>query len=170
MPSSRVKYAPDGRSRTLLEEELILSSLRFHELVSEALQHALRDYDITGQQLNVLRILYVRGEPVPTGLIAERLLSRVPDVPRLIDRLEKRGLVERRACKEDRRRTMVALTKAGERLVAKIDEPLLESIEALFAHFPQKKIEKLKELLDEARTAVLAAHATETPPNKTSAR
>jgi DNA-binding MarR family transcriptional regulator len=159
MTSTRVRYAADGRSRTLPEEELLLASMRFHEVAHESIHAFLKEYDITGQQLNVLRILYVRAEPVPTGFIAERLISRVPDVPRLIDRLESRGLVERHTCEEDRRRTLVSLTKAGEKLVTRVDGPLLERIEALFVHLPQKKIALLTELLDEARAAAAKALA-----------
>jgi DNA-binding MarR family transcriptional regulator len=157
--SSRVRYAADGRSRTLPEEEMLLASMRFHEVAHESVQAFLKEYDITGQQLNVLRILYVRGEPVPTGFIAERLISRVPDVPRLIDRLESRGLVERHTCVEDRRRTLVRLTKAGEKLVTRVDGPLLAHIEGLFAHLSQKKVALLTELLHEARVAASQALA-----------
>src|SRR5689334_20356971 len=74
----------------------------------------LEPYDITGQQYNILRILRGAGKDgLPTMEIGERLIEKNPGLTRLIDRLEKKKLVERLRCETDRRQVFCIITKQG---------------------------------------------------------
>ena len=90
---------------------------RFHEAFAEA--------DLTLQQYNVLRILRGAGKDgLPTLDIAERMIERTPGITRMIDRLEKKGLAERRRSTEDRRQVLCHLTPEGRKLVNSLDRPV----------------------------------------------
>ena len=85
----------------------------------------LAPYGITLQQFNVLRILRgARPDGLCTLTIAERMIEETPGITRLIDRLEKKGLVRRVRSEEDRRQVWCRITPAGERLLARLDEPV----------------------------------------------
>ncbi len=99
-------------------------------------------------QYNVLRILRgAQGEDLPCHEVGARMLKRVPDVTRLLDRLEQRGLIERWRCAEDRRVVHTRITDAGLTLLAGIDQPLGELIAREFAHFTDRKLAQLDRLL-----------------------
>src|SRR5690349_12792490 len=85
-------------------------------------ERILDPHGITGQQYNILRILRGAGsEGLPTMDIGDRLIERSPGLTRLIDRLEKKGLVLRLRCETDRRQVFCKITKDGLQLLAKID-------------------------------------------------
>src|SRR5215831_14937473 len=85
----------------------------------------LAPHDVTLQQFNVLRILRgARPEGLCTLTIAERMIEKTPGITRLIDRLEKKGLVRRVRSEEDRRQVWCRITPAGERLLARLDDPV----------------------------------------------
>lgn len=85
----------------------------------------LAPHDITLQQFNVLRILRgARPDGLCTLTIAERMIEETPGITRLIDRLEKKGLVRRVRSEEDRRQVWCRITPAGERLLARLDDPV----------------------------------------------
>jgi DNA-binding MarR family transcriptional regulator len=108
-----------------LEEETYLSVLRTAESIRREVSILLKPYELTGSQYNVLRILRGAGaDGQLTGEIGERLVVRDPDVPRLLDRMEKRGLVHRQRQSDDRRCVRVTLTKAGRTLVDSLDKPI----------------------------------------------
>lgn len=82
--------------------------------IRERLDKVCNEFDITQGQYSVLRILKgVAPEGYPRGEIASRMLERAPDVTRLVDRLEERGLVERDRTRDDRRLSLTRITKKG---------------------------------------------------------
>ncbi|MBI1358324.1 MAG: MarR family transcriptional regulator [Acidobacteria bacterium] len=91
-----------------------------------------RTADLTDSQYNVLRILRGQPEGHPRCEIAGRMIDAAPDVTRLVDRLEKRGLVERLRCKEDRRLSLTRITDAGREVLRELD-PAIESMWASLA-------------------------------------
>jgi DNA-binding MarR family transcriptional regulator len=135
-----------------LEEEAYLNLQRTSNALSQGIAELLRVYDLTPAQYNVLRILRGAGE---NGLnasdIAGRMISRDPDVTRLVDRLEKRGLVERWRCSEDRRVVWTRIAPAGLELINPIDDPLNELHRQQLSHLSAEKLRMLIELLEEAR-------------------
>jgi DNA-binding MarR family transcriptional regulator len=127
------------------EEEAYLSVLRTADGFRRGIAQLLKPHGLTPSQYNVLRILRgAGGEGHLIGAIGERLVEQDPDVPRLIDRMEKKGWVVRRREADDRRCVRVTLTPAGRALVGKLDAPM----HALHhAQFKALKRPALRELL-----------------------
>ena len=135
-----------------LEEEAYLNVLRTSNTLSQGVGELLRSHDLTQAQYNVLRILRGAGERgLNASDIAGRMISRDPDVTRLVDRLEKRGLVDRWRCSEDRRVVWTRISPAGLALIDPIDAPLNELHRQLLSHMPPDRLQTLIELLEEAR-------------------
>jgi DNA-binding MarR family transcriptional regulator len=119
--------------------------------ISEKLQEEMKSHDLTITQFNVLRILRGQNEQaVSIGLIKERLIERNSDVSRIIDRLVKKELIERKENLIDRRQKDVFISKKGLATLSKIDK--VESIfEESLGHLSIKEAEQLNNLLDKAR-------------------
>lgn len=136
-----------------LEEEAAVSLARTAALLQHAGEELLGRYGITQTQYNVLRILRGAG---PNGLcrteIGERMINRVPDVTRLLDRMEDAGLVERERGEEDRRYVTARITREGLKLLTRLDQPLYEFLEAKLGHLGPNRLRSLIDLLAEART------------------
>jgi DNA-binding MarR family transcriptional regulator len=135
-----------------LEEEAYLSLERTAAVLRHHLAESLKAFGITGTQLNVLRIL--RGAR-PNGLcrneIGDRLVAQVPDVTRLLDRMEEAGLVVRERSAEDRRLVRTRITEEGLALLARLDDPLLALHADQLGHLPPDRLRALIELLAEVR-------------------
>jgi len=102
--------------------KLVVNLLLTYMRLSEPFQELLKKYDLTSTQYNVLRIL--RGQkqvPASIGLIKERMIERNSDVSRVIDRLLKKKLIERRENKNDRRQRDILINAAGLELLENID-------------------------------------------------
>lgn len=111
----------------------------------------LKPYHVTPQQFNVLRIL--RGQspkPVTLNLIRERMLDKMSDVSRIVERLREAGLVERVTCPSDRRAVDIRITKKGLDLLSEIDKEN-EKTDTLFQSLTEKEAAQLNELLDKLR-------------------
>lgn len=109
-------------------------------------------FQLSAQQYNALRLL--RGmypQPLPTLKLASRLISRAPDITRLLDRLEARGLVVRKRPSENRRTVQVAITAAGLELLRQIDAAVRECHERQLGHMRPTELKTLIELLRSAR-------------------
>jgi len=132
-----------------------LELVRSHEALSAEIAQFFSDRGITPQQFNVLRILAddVKGEGLRCSGISKRLVNRVPDITRLLDRLERAGLVARHRDARDRRVVRAALTAEGRALVDQIQGPLEEAVRALFAHLDEGELDQLTSLLKKARRA-----------------
>lgn len=103
-------------------------------------------------QYNVLRILRGAGEEgLPCREVGERMIKRVPDVTRLLDRMEAKGWVKRRRLARDRRVVQVRITPAGLKLVGSLDEPVRGLHRRRLGRMGEKKLRALLRLLEEAR-------------------
>jgi DNA-binding MarR family transcriptional regulator len=135
-----------------LEQEAMLSIARTDALLSYSIIDALKSFDVTPTQYNVLRILRGAG---PKGLCREdiraRLIAQVPDVTRLLDRLEQAGLVGRTRDTEDRRLVNTRITDAGLELLATLDKPIGEAHERQLGHMTKTELKTLIALLEKAR-------------------
>lgn len=111
----------------------------------------LKTEDLSSTQYNVLRIL--RGVPdgLPCGEIANRMITRDPDITRLLDRLEKRSLVSRCRETEDRRTVLTRITPEGLKLLARLDEPVVAAHRRQLGHLGRERLRALRELLEAAR-------------------
>jgi DNA-binding MarR family transcriptional regulator len=135
-----------------LEEEAYLNLQRTTAQLSQSMTELLKAHDLTPTQYNVLRILRGAGAAgLAAGEIGERMITRDPDVTRLLDRLERRGLVERWRCTEDRRVVWTRITDAGRGAIAPLDAPIDELHVNLLKHMGDNRLRQLIELLEVAR-------------------
>lgn len=136
------------------EQEAALNVARTHDYLASHFARLFAEHELSGPQYNVLRILRGEGgEGLPSQEIGERMVTRMPDVTRLVDRLEKAGLVERRRIVEDRRVVLVKITGAGLDLLHRLDQPVLELHKELLGHLSPSELSELNRLLARARQA-----------------
>ena len=144
-----------GRRRTACAEEAaFLELLRTCDLLSRGPAQVLKVEDLSATQYNVLRILRGAPEGLPCGEIASRMITRDPDITRLLDRLEKRELISRCRETKDRRMVMARITPEGLKLVARLDAPVEESHRKQLGHLGRERLRALTELLHACRTKV----------------
>jgi DNA-binding MarR family transcriptional regulator len=136
------------------EEALFLELLRTTDMLTRGLVSLLKTEDLSSNQYNVLRIL--RGSPdgLPCGEIASRMITRDPDITRLLDRLEKRDLISRCRETKDRRMVMARITPEGLKLLGRLDDPVEEAHRRQLGHLGRERLRALTELLLAARSAV----------------
>lgn len=135
------------------EQEAVLNVLRTADLFEGQLERLFREHGLSSPQYNVLRILRGAGQPLPCQEIGSRMISRLPDVTRLVDRLEQAGNAERARIREDRRVVLVSITEAGLALLAKLDRPLLDLHRSQLGHMRRAELAQLNDLLCRARQA-----------------
>jgi DNA-binding MarR family transcriptional regulator len=141
-----------SRPFSTLEEEAYLNVQRTANVLSQGMAELLKRHDLTQTQYNVLRILRGAGkEGLTAGDIGDRMITRDPDVTRLLDRLEKRGLVERWRCSHDRRVVWTRITDAGLKAIAPLDPTVSEIHIRQLAHLGRDRLVELIELLEAAR-------------------
>src|SRR3954467_12921171 len=134
------------------EAEAHLNIERTSAVLGHAFGEKLKAYGITSTQYNVLRILRGAGaDGLCRNEVRDRLVSQVPDVTRLLDRLEASGLIERERSTTDRRLVSTRITTAGLALRKKLDEPVLDLHRRLLGHLSEKQLMTLHELLVVAR-------------------
>jgi DNA-binding MarR family transcriptional regulator len=143
----------DACPTTHLEDRLFVAILKAADSLSQEAEQLVKTAGLTGTQYNVLRIL--RGAE-PGGLlcrgIGERMISRDPDITRLLDRMESHKLIARERQKEDRRVIKTRITAEGLKLLKKLDRPVHELHKNQFRHMPQAHLKQLTELLSELGT------------------
>jgi DNA-binding MarR family transcriptional regulator len=136
-------------------EEAYLNLRRTHSMLGGPFDALFKEHGTTEPQYNVLRIL--RGaksggeNALPSLEIADRMITRVPDITRLVDRLEQGGLVERRRTRDDRRVVLVSITKTGLDLLTKLDRPGDDLIDTMLGHLSKSELADLNRLLVKAR-------------------
>ena len=131
-----------------LEQETQLNIVRTGAMMMDEIEQFLKPYGVTATQYNVLRIL--RGSE-PDGLcrneLRDRMLTRMPDVTRLLDRMEEAGLVARTREDEDRRMVRSRITTTGLELLAAVDGATLEEHKRRFRNLDEDQMRTLIDLL-----------------------
>ena len=134
------------------EQEAQLNLERTAAVLGHAFAESLKRFGVTPTQYNVLRILRGAG---PEGLcrneIRDRMIAQVPDVTRLLDRLEEAGLVERERLTTDRRQVATRITTTGQELLGQLDEPVAAMHKRALGHMTPEQLATLTELLTIAR-------------------
>jgi DNA-binding MarR family transcriptional regulator len=156
------------------EEQVFLELLRTTDQLSRRLAGLLKDEELSSNQYNVLRILRgaaergasvegaaarralkaksgAKAEGLACGEIGERMITRDPDITRLLDRLERRGLIARWRDESDRRVVMARITPEGLKLLSRMDLPVQQAHKRELGHLGQKRLGQLVELLRVAR-------------------
>ncbi len=136
-----------------LEQEVFLNLWRTYDRLRIPEDELFAKFELTPQQYNVLRLLRAsHPEPVPTLTLASRLVSRAPDITRMIDKLEDRGLVVRDRPKENRRVVRIGITEEGVGLLDQMAEPLAECHSSQLGHMKAAELRQLIALLQAARS------------------
>jgi DNA-binding MarR family transcriptional regulator len=139
-----------------LEEEAYLNVQRTANVLLQDIAELLKGHNLTPTQYNVLRILRGAGEAgLTAGDVGDRMITRDPDVTRLLDRLEARGLAERSRCTADRRVVWTRITAAGLDAIAPLDDPVNELHLRRLSHLGAERLTALIELLESARSEPL---------------
>jgi len=120
--------------------------------MSERLKAMLDQYDITPQQFNILRILRGAGKPISTLQIRQRMLDKMSDTSRIVDRLVKKELVQKVICKTDRRLVDVTISDTGLQLLDRLDS-YNEEMDALLGSVNEEEAKMLNHLLDKIRSS-----------------
>jgi DNA-binding MarR family transcriptional regulator len=135
-----------------LEQEAFLNLWRTYDRL-RALEEALfSQFDMSAQQYNALRLLRAAyPQSMPTLALGAKLISRAPDMTRLLDKLEARQLVRRERRSENRRVVEVAITDEGLQLLKKLDDPVQACAKEQLGHLGGASLQALIELLHRAR-------------------
>jgi MarR family transcriptional regulator, organic hydroperoxide resistance regulator len=138
-----------------IEDEVFINLQRTADALMRKLSEVLKTFDLTPSQYNVLRIL--RGscdEGLICREIGERMVSYDPDVTKLLDRLEARGLITRERQTKDRRVVVTCISEEGLKLLKKVDPQIETLIKELLEHLGARKLKTLNDLLEVAREKV----------------
>ena len=151
-----MKTVKRAANRATCPEELaFLELLRTADQLSRRLAGVLKDEELSSNQYNVLRILRGSPEGLACGEIGDRMITRDPDITRLLDRRERRGLIERWRDERDRRVVMGKIAPEGLKLLSRMDDPVREAHRRELGHLGAKRLKALMELLRLARESVV---------------
>ncbi len=159
-----------------LQQEVFLNVIRTADQLMRAFEDLLKPHTLSAAQYNVLRILRghcreggnmlgssnghssassgkaaTQDEGIPCKAIGEHMITRDPDITRLLDRLEARSLISRQRDTRDRRIVSTRITAEGLRVLKELDKPVLEFHQKQLAHVPEAKLSQMIDLLEFAR-------------------
>ncbi len=134
-----------------LEQEAYLSLWRTYDRLKSIEEAFFQKWNLTPQQYNVLRILLGSESPLPTLAIATKLVSRAPDITRMLDKLEQEKWIARSRSEEDRRAVMVSITAEGRKRVSDMSDSLEEMHREQLGHLGAKDLRSLVDLLAKVR-------------------
>ncbi|MBV9881010.1 MAG: MarR family transcriptional regulator [Gemmatirosa sp.] len=158
MPSHIAQLIRQGKPFENAEQEVYLALLRLSSELTGQFAELFRDAGLSSAQYNVLRILRGAGDAALTcGEIGDRLVTRDPDVTRLLDRLERQGHVARSREREDRRVVTTRITAAGLDVLASLDAPVAELHRRQLGHLGAERLRALLDLLAAAAEATAVA-------------
>lgn len=142
-----------GRRFDSLEQEAFLNLWRTYDRLHVIEEELFARFDLTPQQYNTLRLLKAsHPERLPTLGLANQLVSRAPDITRILDKLVERELVVRERPQANRRTVLVGISREGLALLRKLDDEVRACHERQLGHMPRAQLERLIELLEEARS------------------
>lgn len=143
-----------NRTRGNPEEAAFLDLVRTCDLLSRGAAQVLKSEDLSSTQYNVLRILRGAPEGLPCGEIANRMITKDPDITRLLDRMEKRELISRCRETKDRRMVMTRIAPQGLKLLDRLDKPVEQIHRNQLGHLGREKLRALQDLLAAARAKI----------------
>ena len=138
------------RSFTSLHEKALVNIMYTHGWVIERMRLFFKSYGITIKQYNILRILKGADEPLSTSQIRLRMLDKMSDTTRLIDRMVTKGWVKKSVSKTDRRLVDIMITDEGLDLLDEI-KGIESQAEEIFGNLSIEEVQKLSDLLDKVR-------------------
>jgi Transcriptional regulators len=133
-------------------QKTVVNIIYTYNWVTEKTKQIFERGDITSQQYNILRILRGAGKPLSTLQIRQRMLDKMSDTSRIVDRLVKKDLVQKVICKTDRRLVDVTITEQGMALLDKLDG-YNDEMDALLGNITEDEAKMLNQLLDKIRSS-----------------
>jgi DNA-binding MarR family transcriptional regulator len=133
--------------------KVIINIMHTSRFLEERVNSLLKQYDLTNQQFNVLRILRGQmGKAANLSTLQVRMIDKNSNTTRLVDKLLNKGLVERHVCEQNRRKIEIFITEEGQYLLKKIDPNIEKLNKALVKNLSLEQMKELNELLDTLRT------------------
>lgn len=132
-----------------LENRTVIHILLVNNMLNEKIKEALKPYGISMQQFNVLRILRgQKGKPANLATLNERMISRMSNTTRLVDKLLIKGYVDRVVCPSNRRKVEISLTSLGAEALLEMDDVVDRTEKSLVKNFNKEELESLNQLLN----------------------
>ncbi len=120
--------------------------------INQQTTQALRPFGLSIQQFNILRILRGRnGKPATVKLLTERMLDKMSNASRLVDKLKEKGFVKRQECETDRRRVDIVITEAGLEVTQQASQAVEDNMHEHFRNLQERDFDQLSEMLDRLR-------------------
>jgi DNA-binding MarR family transcriptional regulator len=152
MPGKLIKELHRSQAFESVPMEVFLNVVRTADHLMRDFDELFKPYSLSITQFNVLRILrYSEENGLPCKAIAQRMITRDPDITRLLDRLESRKLITRERDTKDRRIVSTRITQQGMDLLRELEQPLLDCHQKQLAHLPEEKLVALISLLEQVR-------------------
>jgi DNA-binding MarR family transcriptional regulator len=134
-------------------QKLTINLIFSNNWITEKIKDILLSEDITHQQYNILRILRGSKKPLSTLQIRERMLDKMSDTSRIVERLVKKELVEKKVCSTDKRLVDVSISQNGLDVLKRLDEKNAE-LDGILQNLSLKEAEQLSDLLDKMRERI----------------
>ncbi len=135
--------------RIPIKSRTIIHTILVYNKINETLTKALKPFEVSIQQFNVLRILRGRkGVPANLSTLNERMVSKMSNTTRLVDKLLQKGYVERVVCESNRRKVEISITPSGEQVLVHMDGTIKMAENELTKNFTKEELELLNQLLD----------------------
>lgn len=132
-----------------LEARTIIHLILVQNKITEIVAMVLKPFEVSQQQFNVLRILRgQKGKPANLSTINERMVAKMSNTTRLIDKLLVRGYVERIVCEANRRKVEITITDAGMKALSKMDKAVAKAEKVILKKFNEQELKQLNNLLD----------------------
>ncbi|MEM1422756.1 MAG: MarR family transcriptional regulator [Planctomycetota bacterium] len=135
------------------EVELYLNLVRTAERLATQFDALFREHGVSQTQYNALRILQGHGGPVPSGTVAREMVTREPDITRLLERLQKLGYITRDRSEHDKRIMLASLTDAGGALLERLQGPVLDLHKGQFVHMSAAELTDAIGVMERMREA-----------------
>lgn len=130
----------------------ILNIMYTSRIIEEQIAEMLKPYDLSMQQYNVMRILRgQKGKPANLSTIQERMINKMSNTTRLVDKLIAKGLAERNICEENRRKVEIIITRQGLDLLEEIDPLTTENNQNILKDLSLQDFDLLNQILDKLK-------------------
>jgi DNA-binding MarR family transcriptional regulator len=133
-------------------QKSVINLIYTYNWVTEKIKVHLDKYDITSQQFNILRILRGAGVPLSTLQIRQRMLDKMSDTSRIVDRMVRKNLVTKNISNVDKRLVDVEISESGKKLLDKLDERQ-DEMDAVLENISLEEAQTLNTLLDKIRNS-----------------
>lgn len=132
-----------------LKSRTIIHFMLVNNKINESIAQVLKPFDVSLQQFNVLRILRgQKGKPANLSTLNERMVSKMSNTTRLVDKLILKGFVNRQICPSNRRKVEISITTKGKKALEKMDHAMYHAESNILRNLTQNELEQLNTLFD----------------------